>query len=115
MNERGRRSILPGRLPGAVLVPLLALMLMTVSVSTVVFLHGLEETCCSEKCSPAPAAATGGCADSVCGMISGFLSFLPEQGLPVTAFRIASRFEWRLVLAAPDPFLRAAEFPPEFI
>lgn len=115
MNERGRRSILQGRLFGAVLVPLLALMLMSVSVSTVIFLHGLEKACCTEECSPEPATSTAECADSVCGMISGFLSFLPEQGLPVTAFRIASRFEWRLVLAAPDPFLRAAEFPPEFI
>jgi hypothetical protein len=48
-------------------------------------------------------------------MIFGFLSFLPEQGFPVTVSRSASRFEWRLALIAPDPFLRAAEFPPEFI
>jgi hypothetical protein len=104
-----------GRLLEAALVPLLVLMLMSVSVSTMVLLHGLEKACCSEECSPTPAPATGECADSVCGMISGFLSFLPEQGFPVTVTRTASRFEWRIVLAAPDPFLRAAEFPPEFI
>jgi len=115
MNQREHASMVRRRLLGAALVSLLALMIMSVSVSTVVFLHGLEEACCSEKCSPAPAAATGGCADSLCGMISGFLSFLPEKGVPVTVTRTASRFEWRLVLAAPDPFLRAAEFPPEFI
>lgn len=103
-----------GRLLGVAMVPLLALMLMSVSVSTVVFLHGLEKACCSEDCSPEPATATTECADSVCGMISGFLSFLPEQGFPVTVSRTASRFEWRLDLAAPDPLLRAAEFPPEF-
>jgi hypothetical protein len=107
--------MLQGRLFGAVLVPLLALMLMSVSVSTVVFLHSLEKACCTEECSPEPATAAAECADSVCGMISGFLSFLPEQGFPVTVNRAASRFEWRLVLAAPDPFLRAAEFPPELI
>jgi len=115
MNQRGHRSMLQGRLFGAVLVPLLALMLMSVSVSTVIFLHSLEKACCTKECSPEPVAATGGCADSVCGMISGFLSFLPEKGFPVTVSRTASRFEWRLVLAVPDPFLRAAEFPPEFI
>lgn len=104
-----------GRLFEAALVPLLVLMLMSVSVSTMVFLHGLEKACCSEECSPTPVAATGECADSVCGMISGFLSFLPEQGFPVTVTRTASRFEWRIILAAPDPFLRAVEFPPEFI
>jgi hypothetical protein len=97
------------------MVPLLALMLMSVSMSTVVFLHGLEKACCSEECSPQPTSATSECADSVCGMIFGFLSFLPEQGFPVTVSRTASRFEWRLALTAPDPFLRAAEFPPEFI
>jgi len=107
--------MLLSRLFGAVLVPLLAIMLMSVSVSTVVFLHGLEKACCSEDCSPEPASAPSECADSVCGMISGFLSFLPEQGFPVTVSRTASRFEWQLALAAPDPFLRAAEFPPEFI
>jgi hypothetical protein len=104
-----------GRLFEAALVPLLVLMLMSVSVSTMVFLHGLEQACCSEDCYPEPAAATGDCADSVCGMFSGFLSFLPEQGFPVTVSRSVSRFEWQLVLAAPDPLLRAAEFPPEFI
>jgi len=106
--------MLQGRLFGVVLVPLLAFTLMSVSISTVVFLHGLEKACCSEDCSPEPATATAECADSVCGMISGFLSFLPEQGFPVTVSRTASRFEWQLVLAAPDPLLRAAEFPPEF-
>lgn len=115
MNLRRHGNMVPGRLCGAVLVPLLALMLMSVSVSTVVFLHGLEKACCTEECSPEPAAATSECADSVCGMISGFLSFLPEQGFPVTDSRTASRFEWRLVLAVLDPFRRAAEFPPEFI
>lgn len=107
--------MLQRRLFGAVLVPLFAFMIMSVSVSTVVFLHGLEKACCSAECSPEPAPATGGCADSVCGMISGFLSFLPEQGFPVVLNNTASRFDWQLVLAAPDPFLRAAEFPPEFI
>lgn len=107
--------MLQSRLFGAVLVPMLALMLMSVSVSTVVFLHSLEKACCTEECSPEPAAVAGGCADSVCGMIFGFLSFLPEQGFPVTVSRTASRFEWQLVLAAPDPLLRAAEFPPELI
>jgi hypothetical protein len=107
--------MMQSRLFGAVLVPLLAFTLMSVSVSTVVFLHGLEKACCSEDCSPEPVTATAECADSVCGMISGFLSFLPEQGFPVTVSHTVSRFDWRLVLAAPDPFLRAAEFPPEFI
>ena len=107
--------MLQSRLLGVALVPLLAFMLMSVSVSTVIFLHGLEKACCSEECPPESAAATSECADSVCGMISGFLSFLPEQGFPVTVSRTASRFEWQLALAAPDPFLRAAEFPPELI
>ncbi|PKN43274.1 MAG: hypothetical protein CVU60_02650 [Deltaproteobacteria bacterium HGW-Deltaproteobacteria-18] len=96
-------------------MPLLALTLICVSVSTVVFLHSLEKACCSEDCSPEPVTETAECADSVCGMISGFLSFLPEQAFPVTVSRTASRFDWQLVLAAPDPVLRAAEFPPEFI
>jgi hypothetical protein len=115
MNLRGHRTLLQSRLFGAVLVPLLAFMLVSVSVSTVVFLHGLEKACCSDDCSPEPATETAECADSVCGMISGFLSFLPEQGFPVTVSRTANRFDWQLVLAAPDPFLRAFEFPPEFI
>lgn len=114
MNQHGYRRMVQCRILGATLVPLLVLILMSVSVSTMVFLHGLEKTCCSEDCSPKPAAGTGDCADSVCGMISGILLFLPEQGFPVIVNLAACRFEWQLALAAPDPFLRAAEFPPEF-
>lgn len=108
-------SIFRSRAKTAAPVMLLALMLMSVSVSAVVFLHGVETSCCSAESASDPIAAKGSCSDSICGFISCFLFFLPEQRHVVAVMCTENQFAWSLFFAELSPPLHVAEFPPELI
>lgn len=98
---------------GAVPVLALTLLLLFVSVPTVVFVHTLEPPCCQAEAAPQPGAAHGDCADSVCGFLSWFLSFLPESAHVMHGLFLPGDWPGSFFQAPPDPLLHPAEFPPE--
>jgi len=108
------RQVRAGRqFMAAVAVLALALLVLPMSVSTLVFLHGVEPPCCQSGSGSQPLTSPGDCADSSCGFLSWFLSFLPESTTMVHAASHSGGRPWAVVQPPPDPLLHPAEFPPE--